>query len=83
MFAYLIVISRQEAHRNSSRIDVVCTSFASVGNLDVIETTTKNGAAFIIKHRNAAIKLGCGDELDHPTNMLLRKALEYDLDMDG
>lgn len=83
MFAYLIVTSRQEAHRNSDRIDSVCKSFASAGNLDVLSTTTINGVAFVVLHRNGAIHLGCGNLLNKPSDILVKKTNQFHLHMDG
>lgn len=83
MFTYLIVTSRQAAHENSDRIDSVCRSFASVGNLDALPTATINGISFIVVHRNAAIKLGCGKLLRDPSPILLQKVRDYNIQLDG
>ncbi len=83
MLTYLIVNSRQTAHQNSERIDSICKSFSSVGNLEVTPTTTINGVTFIVVHRNAAIKLGCGNLLVSPVPELLNKVREFNLQLDG
>lgn len=83
MFAYLIVTSRQESRRNSDRINSVCKSFASAGNLDVLNTTPINGIAFVVLHRNGAIHLGCGNLLNKPSDTLVNKANQFHLHMDG
>lgn len=83
LLTFLLVGARQTAHKDSERIDTVCRSFASVGNIDALPASTLTGISVIVVHRNAAVKLGCGSLLNEPSEILLQKVKKFNLQLDG
>jgi hypothetical protein len=83
LITFLIVNSRQQTNDNKVKIDAICRSFASAGNLDVPVNPTMNGIAFIAIHRNGAIVLGCGNLLKPASDELKEKAKHFGIDLRG